>query len=336
MTRAIRGILATATTVCLLLSTFSLTAGASQYENQLVVYTAHGPELVDPVINLFKQKHPDIKVTVIQAGTGVMLSRIQAEKANPGGDVMWGGPVETYQADEDLFAPYASPEDKYFQVTDPKNIWHANSVLPQTIAVNTRLVKPEEYPMTFQALLDPKWKAAGGIAFAHPGRSGTGYTILTSMVTLYGWDYVEKFLANAKITNSSDEMFKMVRDGEVPVAFINEDLGVKWIEGGAPLKLIYPKDGVSNQVDACGLIRGAKHPNAAKLFIDFILSKEVQQVYATVLMRRSARTDVAPPKGLVPLSDYKLIVRDGKWVSEQKDQILQEFEKRLAAAARAK
>lgn len=332
MMQKTRSLLTTVVAMCLVLSAFTLTAGAAQYESQLVVYTAHGPELVDPVMDVFKQKYPDFKVTVIQAGTGVMLSRIRAEKANPGGDVMWGGAVEFYQAEEDLFAPYVSPEDVRFQVADPKNIWHANSVLPQAIAVNTRLVKPEQYPATFQALLDPKWKAAGGIAFAHPGRSGTGYTILTSMVTLYGWDYVEKFLANAKITNSSDEMFKMVRDGEVPVGFINEDLGVKWIEGGAPLKLIYPQDGVSNQVDACGLIQGAKHPNAAKLFIDFILSKEIQQVYTTVLVRRSARTDVAPPQGLVPLSDYKLVVRDGKWISTQKDEILQEFEKRLSAA----
>ncbi|HIC90251.1 MAG TPA: extracellular solute-binding protein, partial [Anaerolineae bacterium] len=195
-------------------------------EKELVVYAPHGPEITEPMVALFKQKYPDIKVDVITAGTGELMNRIRAEKDNPLGDLMWGGATELYEANADLFAPVELENDAATVVQDEKHIWHAADLLFQAIAVNTDLLSEEEYPKTFKELADPKWKEKGGLALANPRASGTGYSLVTAMVTLYGWDFMVELLKNATITEGSSAMFKMVRDGEVPVAFINEDLGL--------------------------------------------------------------------------------------------------------------
>ncbi|HIQ04382.1 MAG TPA: extracellular solute-binding protein, partial [Anaerolineae bacterium] len=81
-----------------------------------------------------------------------------------------------------------------------------------------------------------------------------------------------------------------------------------------------------NQVGACALIKGAKHPEAAKVFLNFVLSKEAQELLSKEIKRRPARTDVTPPEGLAPTAELKLVRPDPLWVSQQKDQILDKFD----------
>ncbi|MCL4516392.1 MAG: extracellular solute-binding protein [Firmicutes bacterium] len=304
--------------------------GEKSHEKNLVIYTPNGGELTGPVLKAFKARYPDIDVSLITGGTAVLMSRIRAEKDRPLGDVMWGGGTELFDANDALFEPYKSPEDPAFAVKDPQSRWHAYSVLPKVIMVNTVLVKPSEYPATMKDLLNPRWGEAGGVALSNPHYSGTGYAIVTALVTKYGWDFMQELLVNAKVTESSDAMFKMVREGEAPIGFINEDLGAKWLAEGAPVKLIYPKDGIPSEVDAVGIIKGAKDPKAAALFLDFVESKEMHELMRNVLMRRSARADVAPPASLAPTSELDIIMRDARWISEQQDKILKDFDIRLA------
>ncbi|MBI4758106.1 MAG: extracellular solute-binding protein [Chloroflexi bacterium] len=257
-------------------------------ESSLVVYTPSGPELTDPILKKWAEKYPNVKVDVVKAGTGDILARIRAEKDKPLGDVLFGGSTVLHEANADLFEAVALPDDAQFAVTDKNNKWHAYTTIPKPIAVNTKMLKPEQYPKTMKELSDPKWKA-GKTALSNPRTSGTAYAIVTAMVTLYGWDYVTDFLKNAMVTKSSDEMFKAVRDGEVAVAFINEDLGVKWVAEGALIVLIYPTDGVATEVDVFALIKGAAHPNAAKAFLSFLQSKEISELTRDIVVRRSMR-----------------------------------------------
>ncbi|MFS0862159.1 extracellular solute-binding protein [Fredinandcohnia sp. 179-A 10B2 NHS] len=280
---------------------------------KLVIYSANGEEITDPILAKFNEKYPDIKVEVINAGTGELLARLKAEKENTAGDVLWGGEIVSYELNKDLFEAYESPTDKDMIVKDPDNKWHAFSNLPQAIFVNTDLVKNEsDYPKTLKELADPngKWLAEGQIALADPSKSGTGITIVKGIATLYDWDFVGEFLKNSKVLDGSTAMFNAVKDGELPVGFINEDLGAKWELLDLPVKMIYPEDGITNQIDALGIVAGAKNLENAQAFIDFMGSKEVHEIVRNEVLRRSARTDVEPPEGFVDLSNYNLIQAD--------------------------
>lgn len=77
-------------------------------------------------------------------------------------------------------------------------------------------------------------------------------------------------LDNCEVLSGSDPMFDAVKDGTYPIGFVNEDLGLKWLEAGLPIELIYPEDGVINTVDCLSIIKGAKNMDNAKLFIGLL------------------------------------------------------------------
>jgi len=272
----------------------------------VTVYSPHGPDVTGSILEKFNAKYPDVKVQLIKAGTGELLARLRAEKGNPAADVMWGGSTILFESDADLFAAYESPTDQDMVKTDPNKKWHPFSILCQPILVNTNLVKPEEYPKTAKELNDPKWLQKGSIALADPNKSGTGFTIVSGLSSAYGWDFIKQLLKYCRVTPGSDAMFKAIGDGEVPIGFINEDLGAKWEAEKLPVKMIYAADAVTVQMDALVLVAGGPNPELGKAFIDFIGSKEVHEIVRDTIVRRSARKDVTPPPGLPALGDLKL------------------------------
>jgi iron(III) transport system substrate-binding protein len=293
---------------------------------KLVIYTGAGPEITDPILAEFKKQYPDITTEIVKAGSGELLARIKAEKGNAGGDVLLGGEPFAFESNKDLFQAYESATDKDMVAVDANHVWHPFSIMPQAILVNKNLIKDEsKYPKTLKELEDPKWKQIGKIAFADPNKSGTGATIVNGMVSLYGWDYVENLLKNAEVMAGSDPMFNAVKDGTAPLGFMNEDLGLKWEKMGLPVKMIFPEDGVTNQIDALAIINGAKNIDNAKLFIDFFGSKVNHQILRDKILRRSTRKDVTPAEGMVDISKLKLI--ETKPLS--RDEIGKNFNERL-------
>jgi iron(III) transport system substrate-binding protein len=297
----------------------------------LVLYAPQAPELAEAVIKEFNEKYPDVRVEWITGGTGELMARIRAEKDHPRGDVMWGGSTEMHGANADLFEAVILPDTAMFAAHDPKNKWHALTTIPKPLGVNTTLLKPEEYPKTIEELSDPKWKA-GRISFVNPRTSGTGYSILTAMVTRYGWDWVADFLRNCVVWAGSSEMFAALRDGEAALGFFNEDIGARWMAEGAPIVLLYPPDGVATEIEAFAMIKGAPHPNAARAFMEFLQSKEIAELIRDTVWRRSMRKDVAPPADLADLDAITFVEVDAEWASKQREENLNKFDEALAKA----
>ncbi len=123
-------------------------------------------------------------------------------------------------------------------------------------------------------------------------------------------------------------MFAAVKDGANPIGFMNEDLGAKWESMGLPVKMIFPADGITNTLDALAIIAGAKNLDNAKLFIDYIGSKEAHQILRDPILRRSCRTDMTPPPGLIDLGKYKLVQMQPR----TRDDISANFNARLEKA----
>lgn len=273
----------------------------------LVVYTSHGETTSSPILDAFKQAHPDINVTIVRGGTGEVVERLRAEAGNPTADVLWGGPTQTFEENAALFQAYESATDADMVTADPNHIWHPYTVLLQPIIVSTKRVSADDMPKTQDDLVAAKWKELGSLIIPDPAKSGTGYTILSALSGDKGWEFVGNLAKDARIAPGSDDAFNAVRDGEAAVGWINEDLGAKWKAEGLPIEVIYPSDAVTGQVDAQAIVAGAPHLDEAKAFIDFLGSKASHEVVRDATIRRSARTDVTPPAVLPALGSLNIV-----------------------------
>lgn len=272
----------------------------------LSIYSAQGDEIYAPILKKFAEKYPGIKVTVIAGTAGEMLQRVKAEAGRPGADVLLGGPIQSYDTFAELFESYRSPEDAAAILADPDGKWHAFSMFAQPLLVNTKLVPQAQMPTRVADLLDPRWSKLGGIVLADPTQSGTGYTMIGGLANGLGWDVTSRIIKAARVVPGSTAMFNAIRDGEAAVGWVNEDLGVRWEAQGLPIRMIYPVDALTVQVDANGIVKGAAHLETAKKLIDFLGSRDAQIVVTTVIKRRAARKDVPPPGNLRSFAGLKV------------------------------
>ncbi|WP_027406631.1 ABC transporter substrate-binding protein [Anaerovibrio sp. RM50] len=305
---------------------------AGNDENKVVIYCPHPLAFINPLVEEF-EKQSGVKVEVVAAGTGELLKRVESEKANPLADIFWGGSLGTMKPKAALFEEYRSVNEDHIQ-KDFKNVEGSITRftdIPSVIMINTNLigdVKVEGY----EDLLNPALK--GKIAFADPSKSSSSYEHLINMLYAMGkgdpdkgWDYVTSLAKNldGKLLSGSSAVYKGVADGEYAVGLTFEEGGAKYVADGAPVKLVYMKEGVISKPDGIYIIKNAKHMENAKKFIDFITSKEAQTLITQKLHRRSVRDDVDPPVGLIPKSEINSINDNEEVVNKNKKAWLDKF-----------
>jgi len=155
--------------------------GHARAEQKVVIYSANDSTLNDLVFAAFT-KETGIKVDVVSTGSGVLMKRIQAEKDNPQGDIIWGVSRSLLQTNKAYFAPYKSKENAAIpqDFLDPENLWTGTNVHILVVTQNTKVIPAGEGPKSWGDLLDPKYK--GKIAFTDPANSGSAFTNATLLV----------------------------------------------------------------------------------------------------------------------------------------------------------
>ena len=219
-----------------------------------------------------------IPVNYVRMSSGEALARIKAEKDNPQFDIWWGGPIDGYvaAAQEGLLEPYDSPNYQepagsgevqgQGQLLGGQSTWGAWASAP------TRIGWPKnpgvKAPESWEDLLKPEFE--GQIMVAHPSTSGTSYTALATILQLMGeekgWEFIQKYAGQvAQFTKSGAAPAKFVGQGEAAVCIVfSHDIVHEIDDNKAPLELTFPKDGTGYEIGGMALIKGAKHPNAAK------------------------------------------------------------------------
>lgn len=295
---------------------------AAKAEGTLVLYTAMQRKVIADSVKLFEKKY-GIKVEFVRKGSGGIIQLIEAERATKAykADVtdLWDPATFRLWEKEGLFMPYKPAEGDNIAAFLQDKEWDFVTVSPVTevMVYNTRTVKPEDAPKTFKELLDPKWK--GKLVHSDPNYSGATTMAVNVMMNLYGWDYYEKLAKQEPlIVQSIGAVPRMLLSGEAQVGVLAVDADIKDFQAkGEPLAVVYAGEGVPFYTWDAAILKTAPHKNAAKLWMDFLISKE-HQAYLAERKYYPCRTDVAPPTGAPPLSSLKLLNPDLTWLQTNK------------------
>jgi iron(III) transport system substrate-binding protein len=287
---------------------------AAKKEGKVVWYISmFDVDTAEQVARGFEKKYPGVKVEVVRATAGVVYQRVlQETQAGVFANDVFSSTEEGHYAnfkEKGLTQPYRPVDaDKVlprFRGIDPDNHYHVASVGLILITYNGQKVTAAEAPKKWKDLLDPKWK--GKIGIGHPAFSGYVATWVLSLTKLYGWEYFEQLAKqNPQIGRSINDTVTMLNSGERLVAAGPDLTTLKSRNKGNPLELVYPEDGATLMTAPSAIMARAPHPNAAKLFMDFFMTKE----YSEILVKNGGlplRPELEPPKGLKPLTGVKLI-----------------------------
>ncbi len=304
-------------------------------KNELIIYCSHPLDLMNTILDDFKLKNPEIKVDVVTAGTGELLKRIEAERVNPLGDILWGGTLNSVKSKSDLFENYVSTNEIniYEEFRNEEGNFTRFSLIPSVIMINTNLAKNIKIE-GYEDLLNPALK--GKIATADPSASSSAFEHLVNMLYAMGkgdpekgWDYVQRLCKNldGKLLSGSSAVYKGVADGEYTVGLTYEEGGINYVVSGSPVKVIYMKEGVISKPEGVYIIKGAKNLENAKKFIDYCISLDAQNILINKVNRRAIRKDadlsevVIPMTEIYSITDNPVVVEANrqKWLDKFKD-----------------
>jgi iron(III) transport system substrate-binding protein len=305
---------------------------AARKEAQVTWYTSADLQLAEKVGKAFEQKFSGIRARVERAGGERIFSRVAQEYAAglhvP--DAVSTGDAAQFLAwkRQGLLAAYV-PEDVAKHIPaehrDPDGFYATVRSTLCVVAYNTQLVKPNEGPKSFADLLDPKWK--GKIVKAHPSYSGTIMTSTYQMVRELGWGYLEKLARQQllQIQSATDTPKKVVL-GERPVmADGNESNALLLKEAGQPIEVVYPIEGSPSIVQPSAVFEAAPHPNAARLFQNYLFSVEGQDLFVNLGGLRSVHGLVKDKPGRTALSSIKVWKDDPAAVEIQGEEIKRRY-----------
>ncbi|MEI0508278.1 ABC transporter substrate-binding protein [Brachyspira intermedia] len=284
--------------------------------NKLVIYTPASRTLLDPLIEDFKQKNPDIdNIEIIMAGSGELIKRIEAEKDNTLCDVLMTVNVDFMKENTNLFANYISTNEEYIH-DDFKNIEGSITrfmLSPSVLIVNTNLIGNINIE-GYTDLTNEQLK--GKIAFNDASSSSSAFEHLVNMLYTMGegniengWEYIEKLYSNLdnKILDSSSAVYKGVADGEYSVGLTYENAAADYVSSGAPVQIVYMKEGVIMKANGACIVKNAKNIENAKKFIDYITSFEAQKKMNDELNARAIRKDLPKSNILIDINEINAV-----------------------------
>ncbi len=321
--------------------------GVSAQKTQLSVYTALETDQLKAYKEGFEKANPNIEITWVRDSTGIITAKLLAEKANPKADVVMGVAATSMAVfdNEGMLVPYAPAglNRVAAQYRDPKNppTWVGMDVWGATICYNTaegakrNIPKPE----TWKDLTKPVYK--GQVVMPHPASSGTGFFDVSAWLQMWGeaegWKYMDALHENiAQYMHSGSRPCAAAAAGEYVVGISFEYRANREKARGAPIELVFPKEGLGWDLEAVGIHKGTKNLDAAKKLLDWAVSDAAMELYANNF------AIVAVPAKSKPLpnvpADYasRLVKNDFAWAAKNRDRVLTEWSKRYESKAAPK
>ena len=264
-------------------------------EGQLVFYSGIPIPDAQAILSALERKYPFIKTTFYRSTGPALVSRIQTEQRAGSHiwDVMNSTGFEPYVLlEQGYFAKHDSPERKFFSEghKDSEGYWATMYTSPMIVSYNMRLVSSAELPKDYFELLQPKWKGRLGL-------DSSDFEWYANLRKIWGAEKAQKFLEGLKrqevrLVQGRALLTELLTGGEIAILvnnFLQNAIEAK--RKGSPVEVL-AFDPVVSAAGLVGINKLAPHANAAKLFIDFVLSKEGQDLIVKT-DRSSVRKDVA-------------------------------------------
>jgi iron(III) transport system substrate-binding protein len=303
--------------------TARLIAGAKK-EGRLLWYTALNIQDADMLTKRFEEKYPFIKTQTLRLGTFQLLTKIQTEAKAAAfkGDVIEIAGVTGHILKKDgIFTKYVSPESRFYpeSVKDPDGTWTSFFINTHVLVYNTTRVKKDELPRTFGEVINPKWKDK--IVMSED--FDTYGMMLKVMGRDKGLDFMRRLAAQGVVIRDSYTLaVQGVASGEVPLGLnLYRTRTEEFKKKGAPVDWI-PLEFVVASLEPLAVAANASNPNSARLFVDFLLSKEAQE-----LMRRRFRIPSRPdvPPDPPELTKGLNVIATDLSLAEQSKQLAAEY-----------
>lgn len=309
-----------------------------QKKQELHIYSIIHEEETAALTSLFTKK-TGIPVSFLRATTGELVNRVITEKDDPLADILLGGASSYHiQADEaGALEPYLSPlaanVPEYALAKD--NTWTGFCVLTLGIGINQKRFADKfpgvEYPATWEDLLNPAFK--GEIVLTNPVASSTAYLFVQNQLQRLGWekgwDYLLKLAPLVgQFPDSGSAPAKLIGTGEYAIGVSYIHAVAKYASDGFDLKLVAPPSSVGD-VDCISIMKNTKNLESAKKFVDFMLSKEAQELMSSIDFTVPVNPEAKAAKGSIPISEIDLIDYNVKLASEQKSEVLAKWSKEV-------
>ncbi|WP_294429121.1 ABC transporter substrate-binding protein [uncultured Treponema sp.] len=325
---------------------FAKLIAAAQAEGALTVYGSCEEEYLSAAVKTFEKKY-GIPTKYQRLSTSEVFTKISEENGNPSADVWFGGTTDPYNeaVAKGLLESYDAQNAKNLISTDYKdttNCWFGiykgilGFMVDQEELKNRNLAAPK----TWDDLLKPEYK--GLIMLSNPNTAGTAKLVINTMIQMKGHDAAMEYFKAldkniAQYTKSGSGPSKMVGPHEcvIGVGFLHDGI-YQILQGYDNIGLIVPEDGTSFEVGATAIFKGAKHPNAAKLWIEYALSPDcVNQAkdagsYQFLVLSNAEQPKEAAQFGLDMNNTIKYDFEDAKKNSAK---YVEDFFKALESAA---
>lgn len=302
---------------------------AAKKEGKVVWYCSVPVATAQKISNLFQTK-TGIQVELFRSGGSNILRRFQQESDS--GKVFVDMLTHSDPAAANAltkkgrFVPFKPADfDKVpAEVKDPQGMHIAQRLNVMAVYVRDDMLPEADRPKTWTDLLNPKYR--GKIVMPDPNFSSLLVVITGMLGKSHGWSYFDKLRTNdVMVVQSNQQVSDMIKRGERPIAMAADAAYVGPArKEGMKISILYPTDGAFVIASPNSVVKGSPNPNAAKAFAEFMLSREVQELFPSEYLY-SARTDIAGPPGYPALSSFKIHPVDYDYIEADSARIRRRF-----------
>jgi len=286
----------------------------AEAEGEVVIYSTNPEAAAQKLLAVFRGQFPKIKTNYVRLQAGALYAKVLAERQAKSylvdalqlSDM---GMVLDFQK-KGGYVRYVSPEMAVFKEeakSQPEGYWTWGAMGPAGIAYNPNVVSEAESPKNWHDLLDPKWADAVNVKVSNSGLQHVSWFELRGK---YGAEYWKKFgeLKPRAFDSYVQQYDRLVNQQDKVIHTAQYSGYLEWKAKGAPVAFNVPPDGMPATPETWGIVANAPHPNAGRLFLDWLLSPVGQNALEQGLYTHSLRPDVPPPPGGLPIAQIKLLV----------------------------
>jgi iron(III) transport system substrate-binding protein len=304
-------------------------AELARKEGKVVWYSSLGLSVAQKICDTFTKKNLGITCELNRDGSERIFQKIMQEaSANLAiADVVHTSDISHFLdfKSKNMLTRHVPAGGERFRAEfrDKDALYTVLRGTPYVIGINTQKVSKAEAPRRWKDLLDPRWK--GKLVQAHPGYSGVVLTGITGLVGALGWDYFAALAKNNPlIVQSAEDPPMKIAGGEAWVGATGEYNLYRTLKKGNPVEIVFPEEGVPFVSSANAILAKAPHPNAARVFTDWLFSKEAQQILVDDGLY-VPNEEVSYPKDKRPLKDLKLLPAEAEEIMKKNEEIKTRF-----------